>query len=67
LDEAGDDIVSDIDPIILSLPTQHQIIGREIRYAMEIFKLNLRQEYFASLISGYLASVSYRPQGSVLF
>jgi len=40
LDETGDDIVSDIDPIILSLPTQHQIIGAEIRYAMEIFALN---------------------------
>jgi len=40
LDEAGDDSVSDIDIIIFSLPTEHEIIGREIRYAMEIFALN---------------------------
>ena len=40
LDEAGDDSVSDIDIIIFSLPTQHEITGREIRYAMEIFALN---------------------------
>ena len=40
LEEAGDDSVSDIDIIIFSLPTEHEIIGREIRYAMEIFALN---------------------------
>ena len=52
MDEAGDDSVSDVDLIIFSLPTQHEIIGREIRYAIEIFALNqaLSQEYFASLI-----------------
>jgi len=52
LDEAGDDSVSDVDLIIFSLPTQHEIIGREIRYAIEIFALNqaLSQEYFAYLI-----------------
>ena len=40
LDEVEDDSVSDVDIIISFLPTHHEIIGREIRYAQEKFTLN---------------------------
>ena len=40
LDEVGDDSVSDVDIIISYLPTHHEIIGREIRYAQKTFTLH---------------------------
>ena len=50
-EEAGYDSVSDFDTIIFLL-TQHEIIGREITYDLEIFcpMVSVKQEYFASLI-----------------